>query len=368
LDQEYTGWKDNDEELNDEMYLTGSSRQNDAKEEEMRHVEQIVAGAGWLDQSPDGINKVDPEGITPTADNSGSQWSSLIQSIRKKIIADRSKNLPSGPNKPFDELHGTDKVVVDTMTLYLLRKFVPDQPGAINVLESVVQKFKLNTEQERAFRIVANHATVNNPTQLKMYLGGMGGTGKSQVLKALVEFFKDRNESHRIIIIAPTGSAAALLNGSTYHSVLNIGSRNDATSQSNVREHLDGVDYIFLDEISMVACHELYQISASLAKARNTTETPFGGLNMIFAGDFAQLKPVFGSPLYSHTVSTSLDASMTVRSQQSAIGKALWHQVTTVVILRQNMRQKTQSTEDAQFRTALENMRYAQCTKMILIF
>jgi uncharacterized protein DUF6570/helitron helicase-like protein/PIF1-like helicase len=366
LDQEYTGWKDNDEELNDEMYLTGSSRQNDAKEEEMRHVEQIVAGAGWLDQSPDGINKVDPEGITPTADNSGSQWSSLIQSIRKKIIADRSKNLPSGPNKQFDELHGTDKVVVDTMTSYLSRKFVPDQPGAINVLESVVQKFKLNTEQERAFRIVANHATVNNPTQLKMYLGGMGGTGKSQVLKALVEFFKDRNESHRIIIIAPTGSAAALLNGSTYHSVLNIGSdrsRNDATSQSNVRERLDGVDYIFLDEISMVACHELYQISASLAKARNMTETPFGGLNMIFAGDFAQLKPVFGSPLYSHTVGTSVDASMTVRSQQSAIGKALWHQVTTVVVLRQNMRQKSQSAEDAQFRTALENMRYAQCTQ-----
>jgi len=93
------------------------------------------------------------------------------------------------------------------------------------------------------------------------------------------------------------------------------------------------------------------------------TETPFGGLNMIFAGDFAQLKPVFGSPLYSHTVGTSVDASMSVRSQQSAIGKALWHQVTTVVILRQNMRQKTQSSEDTKFRTALENMRYAQCTQ-----
>ena len=357
LDQEYTGWKDNEEELNDEMYLTGSSRQNDAKEEEMRQVEQIVAGAGWLDQSPDGINKVDPEGIAPTVNNSGSQWTSLIQSIRKKIIADRSKNLPAGPNKPFDELHGTDKVFVDTMTSYLSQKFVPDQPGAINVLESVVQKFKLNTEQERAFRIVANHATINNPTQLKMYLGGMGGTGKSQVLKALIEFFKDRNESHRIIIIAPTGSAAALLNGSTYHSVLNIGSdraRNDSTSQINVRERLDGVDYIFLDEISMVACHELYQISASLAKARNMTETPFGGLNMIFAGDFAQLKPVFGSPLYSNTVGTSVDASMSVRSQQSAIGKALWHQVTTVVILRQNMRQNTQSSEDTQFKVLIQ--------------
>jgi hypothetical protein len=366
LDQEYTGWKDNDEVNNDEMYLTGSCRQNDAKEEEMRHVEQIVSGAGWLDKSPDGINEIALEGITPTVDNSGSQWSVLIQRIRKMIIADRSKNLPTSSNKPFDKLHGTDKVSVDTMTSYLSQKFVPDQPGAINVIELVVQKFKLNTEQERAFRIVANHATIGNPTQLKMYLGGMGGTGKSQVLKALIEFFKDRNESHRIIIVAPTGSAAALLNGSTYHSVLNIGSdraRNDITSQSNVRERLDGVDYIFLDEISMVACHELYQISASLAKARNMTETPFGGLNMIFAGDFAQLKPVFGSPLYSHTVGTSLDASMTMRSQQSAIGKALWHQVTTVVILRQNMRQKTQSSEDAKFRTALENMRYAQCTQ-----
>ena len=112
------------------MYLTGSCRQNDAKEEEMRHVEQVVADAGWLDNSPDGINKINLEGITPTVDNSGGQWSSLIQRMRKIIVADRSKNLPNGPNKPFDELHGTDKVFVDTMTSYLSQKFVPDQPGA----------------------------------------------------------------------------------------------------------------------------------------------------------------------------------------------------------------------------------------------
>jgi len=52
------------------------------------------------------------------------------------------------------------------------------------------------------------------------------------------------------MILAPTGSAAALLNGSTYHSVLGVGSegnrtRNEQTSQRNVRERLDGVDYIF---------------------------------------------------------------------------------------------------------------------------
>ena len=366
LDQEYTGWNDDDEEKNDDMYLNGSCRQNDAKEDEMRLVEQVVASAGWLDSSPDGVEKINTEGFVPIAKNTSSQWGSLIQSIRKMIIADHSKNLPAA-KKSFSEIKGTNKVFVDTMTSYLSRKFVPDQPGAMNILDTVIQKFKLNQEQEQAFRIVANHATIDNPTQLKMYLGGMGGTGKSQVLKALVEFFKERNESHRIMILAPTGSAAALLNGSTYHSILGIGSegkrtRNEQYFQRNICERLDGVDYIFLDEISMVACHELYQISASLAKARNMTEVPFGGLNMIFAGDFAQLKPVFGSPLYSQTVGTSINAAMSVRSQQSAIGKALWHQVTTVVILRQNMRQNTQSANDAKFRRTLENMQYARCT------
>ena len=42
-------------------------------------------------------------------------------------------------------------------------------------------------------------------------------------------------------------------------------------------------------------------------------------------------------PLYSGNVGTQVDSSQTVRNQEAAIGKALWHQVTTVVILRQNI-------------------------------
>ena len=38
----------------------------------------------------------------------------------------------------------------------------------------------LNEAQERAFRIVANHAVESNGEQLKMYLGGMAGTSKSR--------------------------------------------------------------------------------------------------------------------------------------------------------------------------------------------
>jgi len=43
-----------------------------------------------------------------------------------------------------------------------------------------------------------------------MYLGGMGGTGKSQIIKALSWFFEIRHEAHRFIIVAPTGSLELL--------------------------------------------------------------------------------------------------------------------------------------------------------------
>ena len=108
----------------------------------------------------------------------------------------------------------------------------------------------------------------------------------------------------------------------------------------------------------MLSCKDLYKISERLAKVMNNAEEPFGGQNMIFAGDFAQLPPAIGqehASLYSRTVGSN---PRSLRDQESAIGKALWHQITTVVILRQNMRQKTQTPNDERLREALSNMRY----------
>ena len=135
-----------------------------------------------------------------------------------------------------------------------------------------------------------------------------------------------------------------------------------------MQARLEGVDYIFIDEISMVACHDLYKISAQLAKATGRIDVPFGGVNMIFAGDFAQLPPVGGAPLYSGVVGTQIESALKPHLQEAAVGKALWHQVTTVVILRENMRQRSQSAADALFRTTLVNMRYGACTPQDIQF
>ncbi|KAK0218907.1 hypothetical protein IW262DRAFT_1448880 [Armillaria fumosa] len=86
----------------------------------------------------------------------------------------------------------------------------------------------------------------------------------------------------------------------------------------------------------------------------------FRGMNMIFASDFAQLPPIMGEDwsLYGHKM---VYMANNLLGQKRAIDRSLWHQVTTIIILRQNMHQRSQSKDDAKLRTALENMRYKDC-------
>ncbi|KAF9471129.1 hypothetical protein BDN70DRAFT_820442, partial [Pholiota conissans] len=156
---------------------------------------------------------------------------------------------------------------------YFKYNFKAKRKEANMIRDDIIKEFHLNKDQTRAFKIIANHAACVKPPQLKMYLGGMGGTGKSQVIRALIEMFHRKKESHRFIVLAPTGTAAALLNGSTYHSALGIRINdskeggihgNKADTIYELKSKLSGVDYIFIDEVSMIACHELYSISARL--------------------------------------------------------------------------------------------------------
>ena len=52
----------------------------------------------------------------------------------------------------------------------------------------------------------------------------MADTGKSQVVKALTYFFQMTKQSHTPKL-APTGSGAVLIGGTTYHSLLGFSDR-----------------------------------------------------------------------------------------------------------------------------------------------
>ncbi|KAF6759527.1 hypothetical protein DFP72DRAFT_796259, partial [Ephemerocybe angulata] len=105
---------------------------------------------------------------------------------------------------------------------YLSKDFVPPDERWRGLMSRVISDFKLNPGQEKAFRIIANHACCIAPEQLLMHLGGMGGTGKSTVIRALCQFFTKREEEYRFVLLGPTGTSAALIGGSTYHTFLGL--------------------------------------------------------------------------------------------------------------------------------------------------
>lgn len=61
-------------------------------------------------------------------------------------------------------------------------------------IASIIQKFNLNIEQQRAFTIVAQHSLQRGQDPLRMLIGGPGGTGKTRIIEALKHFFHSRNQ------------------------------------------------------------------------------------------------------------------------------------------------------------------------------
>jgi hypothetical protein len=97
-------------------------------------------------------------------------------------------------------------------------------------------------------------------------------------------------------------------------------------------------------------------------------DVPFGGVNMIVAGDFAQLPPAKGQALYSSEVSTVQLPKQVQKDQDNTLGLLLWHQFVTVVVLKQNMRQEGVSEQDKTLRTVLEHLRFKSCTEDDIAF
>ncbi len=206
-------------------------------------------------------------------------WNSVLKEKKAEILASRadtctSSSLPTDRSLPLTGkaleyakayLNQVKNLVRWKDIHYLFKNYSKDQREIVELKSSITTSFSLNKEQERAFKIITNHATSNTSERLQMYLGGMAGTGKSQVLKAVTKFFEDIGQSGQIVLLAPTGSAAALIGGSTYHSYLGI-SDNRKLSQSTmsrIRQKVEKVKYVFIDEVSMISCLDLYQNQCS---------------------------------------------------------------------------------------------------------
>ncbi|KAF8060236.1 hypothetical protein FPV67DRAFT_1355723, partial [Lyophyllum atratum] len=104
----------------------------------------------------------------------------------------------------------------------------------------------------------------------------------------------------------------------------------------------------------MIGCKFLYEMSRALSTATGSA-TIFGGINVIFAGDFAQLPPVGEVRLYAKIKTHGTSAA----SQDVVMGKLLWLSVRTVVCLDEQHRQA--GDDNLVFVNVLQRMREGRC-------
>ncbi|KAF9050142.1 hypothetical protein BJ165DRAFT_1342536, partial [Panaeolus papilionaceus] len=203
----------------DEHILLKEGRKYTNKLNDIRKITTTFCSVGWAESKGTGYAAT-PESVTPSIIYTGSQWQEAVDSCKCDLLEKKRENL-LGPSSSNAEKSNDSNCsflpnrvrIIDKS--YFLKKFKAHGKHMTTLVNDSIERFTLNEEQTRAFRIIANHALAYDHEQLNMYIGGMGGTGKSQVLKALSHFFEARSEAHRFTIVAPTGSAAALLGGGT---------------------------------------------------------------------------------------------------------------------------------------------------------
>ena len=152
-------------------------------ERRIQEVKRILTLSGWLDNCIDGKPSIDLNVYEPEVLQAAHKWQEAVQAKRQVLIAKKNQNIPKLPDgtatRRKDPFSNNVKIVNKN---YLEKFYQISSVKGKTILYRIITDFQLNADQERAFCIVANHASEPQTDPLKMYLGGMGGTGKSRVI------------------------------------------------------------------------------------------------------------------------------------------------------------------------------------------
>ncbi len=130
-----------------------------------------------------------------------------------------------------------------------------------------------------------------------VFLTGSAGSGKTYTLNEYIHYLRARRVP--VATTASTGIAATHMNGITIHSWSGIGikdelSERDLANLSRkkiLKDRLRETAVLIIDEISMLHAKQLNAVNQVLKHMRQS-EAPFGGIQLVVAGDFFQLPPV----------------------------------------------------------------------------
>jgi ATP-dependent DNA helicase PIF1 len=132
-------------------------------------------------------------------------------------------------------------------------------------------------------------------------LHGPGGTGKSYTIAALVKALRDKT----IYVTAPTGAAAVNITqegikASTIHRWSGIGFQGDKPAEDLAKIVGDNLwsrntwlrcEVLVVDEVSMLGAR-LFEKLDYIGRQIRKIDAVFGGITLVFSGDFFQIPPV----------------------------------------------------------------------------
>jgi ATP-dependent exoDNAse (exonuclease V) alpha subunit len=129
------------------------------------------------------------------------------------------------------------------------------------------------------------------------FLTGAAGAGKSYVLREYISYLRKHGVSYAVT--ASTGIASTHINGSTIHSWSGIGIKDTLTKyeldaleeKQNLYKRWNNTSVLIIDEVSMLHANFIDMLD-KVAKHMRRNDTSFGGMQVVFTGDFFQLPPV----------------------------------------------------------------------------
>ena len=140
-----------------------------------------------------------------------------------------------------------------------------------------------------------------------LFITGPGGTGKTRLIHTLTRHCENIGLAYQVCAL--TGCAAILLGTSarTLHSWSGIklakGDRAKiiaaALKTKKARANWRKTKVLIVDEVSMMSL-KIFEIIEEIARTARLSVLPFGGIQVVFTGDFYQLPPV-GTPMEPDT-------------------------------------------------------------------